>query len=774
MLYQLVADLPIFRHAILEKFEPASSAWTDKRLLNALNILNACTVSTSVCFFIDGVDEFEGDEDSKDGLVKIIENISQNQNIKVVVSSRPEPYLVQHFSKFSQLSLQDLTREGMQLYARGKLFNEPNMQLLTVSPSGQKAADKLVTEVCNKADGVFLWTRLAVQDLVSGLRSQDSMVLLRERLRLLNGSLEGLFLQLLKRIHPVHQRAAANCLLYVSERVRKDLSPERVSILHTAIAVDEELSRAFDDILEGESFNSGEYRQCVQKLTSMEVSLVVQSASLLEVSSIREKCEGNTYTELCNWGPKSENDTFRRCLAPRSFHFNHHRCLRFVHRSAFDFLRENDDARAFMSKATISADNMNERVQLAFHLSAKAMIFFVRECSNATGWSPSEIQFRPDRTCSQEIDVVSEEVSLLFITLGTFGALKDHKSRQWHFRNVNEWMTVGAQQLMNTTKHKHQELPEIRKAIAKFLDFVGILPNDQLLFPALVHAHAFNVIRSNLTDEHFQSFPHLTFLLLDQCKILKGEKSDPTKWKQAIECLELIGQCVRMGFDPNEPVYRIGRTFWQHFIQWLHPAWFCGRHRDTKSAVPEAALELAKVCVEHGANVNAMVDDSWSIGIWAGNIQSSPLDVIQMIGYCLQIDCDELREALVQRGAKCISEGTFSNKHTELQRIYFEDIAPVAVTYENISSELDLRRKVMLAAKRIQLRQSLDDWRHDALMGPDEAEDSDALSEIEEDCSADEIRAPSAHDELAKIISKLARQESLISMEKTQTDYTDR
>ena len=74
------------------------------------------------CFFIDGLDEYDGDPDH---IVDVLESLRSWPDIKLCISSRPWNELVDAFGRPSdpQLALEDLTREDIQIYIWHTLEN---------------------------------------------------------------------------------------------------------------------------------------------------------------------------------------------------------------------------------------------------------------------------------------------------------------------------------------------------------------------------------------------------------------------------------------------------------------------------------------------------------------------------------------------------------------------------------------------------------------------------------------------------------------------------
>ena len=201
ILYQLISE---HRNLGLNLGLPddGEPAWTVKRLITALRIiLHKQNTDLKICVVIDGLDEFDGDADSRERLMSFIIQDLQGSNVKTVVSSRPEPFLMDVFGHCRGLRLQDLTERDIRTYVNGKLFAIPRMKRLQIE--SKDGVNMLRNTICEKAEGVFMWVRLAVQDLIAGLRNRDSLRLLQKRLNLLHGSLDGLFSQLIDQIHPV-------------------------------------------------------------------------------------------------------------------------------------------------------------------------------------------------------------------------------------------------------------------------------------------------------------------------------------------------------------------------------------------------------------------------------------------------------------------------------------------------------------------------------------------------------------------------------------------
>jgi hypothetical protein len=178
----------------------APMSWTLPRLIKAFDHLFRQANSTlKFCLFVDGLDEYDGDSFD---IIDLFTRISKLSNVKLCLSSRPLYDFVKMFRSFPTLRLQDLNFSDIKQYVEDKLGANDQMQEL--HRKEPELAPKLVLEIIEKADGVFLWVRLVVFSLLRGLRNSDEISDLQRRLRLLPPSLENLFSHMLSRLEPVY------------------------------------------------------------------------------------------------------------------------------------------------------------------------------------------------------------------------------------------------------------------------------------------------------------------------------------------------------------------------------------------------------------------------------------------------------------------------------------------------------------------------------------------------------------------------------------------
>ena len=211
LLWQILNQLPDLQMNDLGQrnggkvFAEPIAAWTERRLRAQLTETIQQVLQTHhLCFFIDGLDEFAGDQE---GLIAFIQDTVQFPGIKVCLSSRPDEVFVQAFASSAKLQLQDLTKHDIQKFVMDKLQNVPQM-LPMVSQSSDWIHD-LTKQILKKAQGVFLWVSLAVKDQIRGLRNGDSLEQLEERLRHLPDEVEGIYARMLTQIEKPYRREAS-------------------------------------------------------------------------------------------------------------------------------------------------------------------------------------------------------------------------------------------------------------------------------------------------------------------------------------------------------------------------------------------------------------------------------------------------------------------------------------------------------------------------------------------------------------------------------------
>ncbi|KAJ9264012.1 hypothetical protein DTO195F2_2539 [Paecilomyces variotii] len=183
--------------------------WNKLELFSSLQrcILGLQNTFIKVLFFVDGLDEFEGTDEIRQELIEIFKRLACTGNVKIFLSGRPWNIFQDSFSDIPKIRLEDLTRDDIDLYVRANFLNNPRFQYLL--SCDQKTAESLIFAVADKAEGVFLWVRLVVRDLLKAMRDGDGIRTLYRKLEETPADLNHYFKRLFSSIDPQHMREAS-------------------------------------------------------------------------------------------------------------------------------------------------------------------------------------------------------------------------------------------------------------------------------------------------------------------------------------------------------------------------------------------------------------------------------------------------------------------------------------------------------------------------------------------------------------------------------------
>ena len=339
-------------------------AWTRERLDEALQrFLAKKPPSISVCIFIDGLDEFEGNEDS---LMNTIRLLSRTSQTRVCVSSRPEQIYRQGFVDSPQLRLQDLNRHDIQQMTNKRLGTELEKSF----PQLKRETTDLVNDLISRSQGIFLWVDLIIKDLQRGLRNKDNLQELRERLDGMPDTVHGVYDNLLNHLDKPYLREA-NKYFHFLMAVQEPFAGEffyyrdfsRPTLLHLACA--EEKAWEYNLSKDRIRFQSSEFRELCRNL---ETRILTRCAGLVEIDESRlqslEEVVGK-YDELITASQREEDVS--RFL----------REVKFIHRTVVEFLRSHatffQDS-SWQASATLNV--LRSRIRVA---SLTPNYYFLRE-----------------------------------------------------------------------------------------------------------------------------------------------------------------------------------------------------------------------------------------------------------------------------------------------------------------------------------------------------------------------------------------------------------
>lgn len=163
-----------------------------------------------ICFFIDGLDEYEGESTD---LIELISSLCESPCVKACVSSRPWNAFTRayHNRVGGELEVQKLTERDIKAYIADNMNADRTFQRLRKSHS--TGCDRLMGDISSKAQGVFLWVYLVVRSLLRGLGNDDDLKILQRRLDSYPDTLDRYFDRMLNRIEDVYRVESSRLLL---------------------------------------------------------------------------------------------------------------------------------------------------------------------------------------------------------------------------------------------------------------------------------------------------------------------------------------------------------------------------------------------------------------------------------------------------------------------------------------------------------------------------------------------------------------------------------
>ncbi|KAF3808330.1 hypothetical protein GCG54_00006952 [Colletotrichum gloeosporioides] len=330
-------------------FKGSDTDWTYEELKSVLlSLLQNC--SQRYLILLDGLDEMDFAVDGEAILLHLFDELLTNQHVKLCVSSRPEPVFQRYLSKHPMLMMQDLNILDIRKYAEDTLR--------TLKVESTDLLDRLSWEVVLRSEGVFLWVVLVLASVKRGLGNGDTLDIIYSRIRSLPRDLKLLYLDMWSRSNGDSIYYKQEAILYFQLVMETDgyLKWSICSLLQLAIAS----NTAWLDNFEAQSSIPSiqevmaHCRNVFQKLSTRCLGLLqVQTMDLQELVDFQDDDPGF-------WSNTS---------------------VGFTHRTAIDFLVEDEDGRKILQGHALKPDELVSKQAKAILLTA---YFFKPEYQAAT------------------------------------------------------------------------------------------------------------------------------------------------------------------------------------------------------------------------------------------------------------------------------------------------------------------------------------------------------------------------------------------------------
>ncbi|KAK3290170.1 uncharacterized protein B0H64DRAFT_368987 [Chaetomium fimeti] len=203
-----------FLRSVAKEYQKGNDGLIAKLERVLRRILDQDTTKVDLLLFFDALDEFDGSLHMISRFLKGLVQPSRTSKtrVKVCFSGRDWKTLKEHFSTYPGITLQDHTRHDMETYAAGSLVS---------SRISHPAIVRIIPAVIARANGVFLWVRLALGELFEMVKSDPnaSPQALEERLWGLPDDLSEFYKRIVERISASNRRKAF-CLLELLVRLQ--------------------------------------------------------------------------------------------------------------------------------------------------------------------------------------------------------------------------------------------------------------------------------------------------------------------------------------------------------------------------------------------------------------------------------------------------------------------------------------------------------------------------------------------------------------------------
>lgn len=215
LLYQILKASPdLVSVACPDHFDTES--WDIDELKQAFERLSQqTTLSAKFCFFIDGLDEYNGEEED---IVDALTSLTKSHHVKVCASSRPWPEFEAAFSNPQRsLKVQDFTFNDMMVYIRDRLETHGKFQALQ---RHDPRCHEIILKIAERAQGIWLWVYLVTRDLRRHLNHNEGYETLLKTLDSFPARLDEYFRRIIEQRPPSLRGEMSQIFLITTDAVQ--------------------------------------------------------------------------------------------------------------------------------------------------------------------------------------------------------------------------------------------------------------------------------------------------------------------------------------------------------------------------------------------------------------------------------------------------------------------------------------------------------------------------------------------------------------------------
>ena len=196
---------PIFAKILGQKGQSTNSShsladrWTLKVLRDVLELIGRkSTDEVNICLFVDALDEHDGNHRELVLILRGMAQLTANPafRVRLALAGRPENVFKTAFQDCPGFSIHEYTTDDIRCYAEDRIQADMPRELSVEYEEGLR---NLVANIVLKAQGVFLWVRLVVGEIIEGICEGDTMEELMSLLSTIPTELGELYKRALRR-----------------------------------------------------------------------------------------------------------------------------------------------------------------------------------------------------------------------------------------------------------------------------------------------------------------------------------------------------------------------------------------------------------------------------------------------------------------------------------------------------------------------------------------------------------------------------------------------
>ena len=606
-------------------------SWTRRRLeTTLLEVLDQLQSSYRICFFIDGLDEFdEGDDD----LVTFVQTFFSSTGVKVCSSSRPHKAFEDAFGLCPKLRLQDLTKNDIHKYVTDRFRDEP--QIRSMITQNEYEMNSLKSQIVARAEGFFLWVSLAVKDQIRGLKNDDSPKQMQERLASLPSEIDRMYLRMLHQIEGVHHQEASRFLQMALHR-------PRLSVLQHSLASYKNLEKL---LLSAEKVILEPISSLCQ---STRRRLTTLCAGLLEVHELSDpalKCQPvsdwssgydlehmdkdlddilPTFTLQGETTDNDDHEQQRDCLdlEPNKYDptldckpgitdtnaldVESRTAVEFVHRTAIDFLKKPGRGRDFVEAH--SPPDFNVQNSYIEVLLAKMKLSTTGHISSHINVDQimDEVASAEDRTRDAQIkscDLIDRTMAVLDFTLSDRSPIY-HWCTRWGLmaRKLGRAREVSCLNTTSSSRSSSRDSFHSAHGELASLDCFNTGPLESMNFFSFAASHGLSHYLQQMLKSPEGSVRPETLDCMLYCSIFSDYSYRFWDHPHYLRGLNVIPELLKQGANPNAEFFK--KSIWKEFLEGLidlrnYTMFFPGR-----KSVVQAIISAIFAFIDYGADVS--------------------------------------------------------------------------------------------------------------------------------------------------------------------------